>query len=116
MQSFIRKLSSIGEVRVERYLSKIVIPGALFKVTQGYDFVECTVDVDVTELIKIGDLLFPPYLVIDDNDAYEVTYINASRIGLNRPFAGETNTMGQKMYKWAFGYEWIITFLSDRGP
>lgn len=104
LESKLKRLSTIGDVSVVRKLSWAQDRNQAFSVLKGSSIVSSnSTSSDLIKYFRIGDL------VSIGGEDHVVTAIRNSSLEFDSAFLGPTST-GVYADKWAYGYEWWVTF------
>ena len=105
------RLSSIGSIKVTRDYSKIPVKNAEFNVLHGGTLVTATGLTDLSSIFSVGDIIFV------GGEQHIISSIASNSFILEDSYNGPTvsGSFGAYVYKWAYGYEWTITFLGHVG-
>ena len=114
LEAKLSKLSTIGTISVTRDFSFNVVPGLLVTTTTGSNSVtlttctsnDCSNHFSVNDIIKIGEETFT---ITNANPSANTMTLSSNFLG-----AALTSPKGD-IYKWTFGYEWTITYVSHVG-
>ena len=101
-------LSSVGSVSVTRDFSKESIQNEAFYIASGEKKLYSVNFVDFSTLFSVGDFIYI------GKERHIVSLISVAYIVLEDAYNGPLidENLGVMIYKWAFGYEWSITFAS----
>jgi len=107
----LKRLSTIGKISVRRDLSKTPVSNEVFNVTSGDDVVYTIGSTDLTNIISVGDIVF----ILEE--VHTVTDVGINFFKLSYTYAGPSTDKesGTVVYRWAYGFEWFVTFLSNVG-
>lgn len=104
----LQRLSTIGDIEVSRYKSKIIIENETFRINHSEKIVYAVGSQDMSDIFSIGDIIYVA------TEWYTVDNVSEGSIGVTESFKGPS-TEGIHVYRWAFGYEWAVTFKSHVG-
>ena len=110
IESKLKRLSTIGNVEVNRDISTRPVQNEVFVLTTGSSNVGrgASSVADLTSLFAAGDI------VIVGGEQHTVATVNPTSFALNEAYAGPSSSEAH-VSKWAYGYEWQIVFESHIG-
>lgn len=104
VEMHLRRLSTIGEVKVKRRYSTIAINEELFILSTGTNVISRKGMIDLRTIMGAGDRIFI------GNDMFLLNTVDESSATLSTTYAGPSSNDGVLLYRWANGYEWEVTF------
>ena len=104
----LRRLSTIGDVHVNRKLSTIAIKDEMFNLSSGTNILSRYGSSDLTKIFESGEMIFI------DGEIFVIDTVQQSFVTIVETYNGPTFD-GAIICKWAHGYEWEVTFLSNLG-
>jgi len=109
LREYLSRLPNIGDVIVSRSMSKVFIENAMFTATQGRNILKLEKETDLSALCRPADIIFI------GEEQHEIVKVSLFGIEVKNTYQG-SNVTGIYIQKWAYGYEWMVTFVSNTGP
>ena len=104
----LRRLSTVGDVHVNRKMSTSAIRDEVFILSSGTKTISRKGTYDLTSILQSGDIIFI------DGEQFTIDTVQDSFVTILETYNGPTAD-GAIVHKWAYGYEWEVSFSSSLG-
>ena len=108
LQERLQRLSSVGNIEVSRSFSKALIQNEEFRINYDEVVLSSNGSNDLSNIFSVGDLIYI------GTDWHIIGNVTETSVSIKTRYQGPS-AEGIKVYKWAFGYEWAVTFKGHVG-